>query len=99
MTGTQQALTSATLEAQMCVHPQNRALPNVFNDGNLAEPLIGTRVRTNTRKLLLLNMRSDCIVFTNEQRPQPVGWQCSRRLVAGRDLRAVCDCQMDEAGR
>src|SRR5665213_1337108 len=44
MTGTQQALTSATLEAQMCVHPQNRALPNVFNDGNLAEPLIGTRV-------------------------------------------------------
>jgi|GEM_PF-2915271 len=48
MTGTQQALTSATLEAQMCVHPQNRALPNVFNDGNLAEPLIGTRVIHDT---------------------------------------------------
>src|SRR5665213_2645197 len=52
MTGTQQALTSATLEAQMCVHPQNRALPNVFNDGNLAEPLIGTRVPEDTHAAL-----------------------------------------------
>jgi len=59
MTGTQQALISATLEAQMCVHPQNRALPNVFNDGNLAEPLIGTRVSYS--RLMRRQVRQVCI--------------------------------------
>ena len=38
----------------MCVHAQNRVLPNVFNNGNLATRLIWTRVTSSNADLVQL---------------------------------------------
>src|SRR5450759_4274012 len=45
VTRPQEALTSAWVEAQMRVPAQSRAMPNVFNAGNVVKQLIWTRVR------------------------------------------------------
>src|ERR1035437_10346582 len=44
VTRPQEALTSAWVEAQMRVPAQSRAMPNVFNAGNVVKQLIWTRV-------------------------------------------------------
>src|SRR5450759_3384447 len=48
VTRPQEALTSAWVEAQMRVPAQSRAMPNVFNAGNVVKQLIWTRVITGT---------------------------------------------------
>src|SRR5450759_842553 len=46
VTRPQEALTSAWVEAQMRVPAQSRAMPHVFNAGNVVKQLIWTRVAT-----------------------------------------------------
>src|ERR1019366_1770414 len=49
LTRSREALTSAWVEAKMRVPAQSRAMPNVFNAGNVVKQLIWTRVRWNPK--------------------------------------------------